>query len=326
MAAQGRKVELVAAEGQDERAQFEADVVAGLSKPQKTLPCQYFYDASGSALFEEITRMPEYYPTVTELGILERHVRKFAQEVADARVLVEFGSGSSVKTELLLSEMRQLEAYVPIDVSATALDQAAARLQDQFPALSIAPIVGDFTQPIALPKGYQGKQLVGFFPGSTVGNFAPREAVKLLSVLRRSLGEGAHLLIGVDLQKDVKTLKRAYDDAAGVTAAFNLNVLTRINRELGGDFELDAFQHEARYNDALGRIEMHLVSDRDQSVQVGEHGFHFAEGESIHTENSHKFTIAGFRQLAEQAGWVSSDVWTDDDQLFSVHDLIVRAC
>ena len=234
----------------------------------KTLPCRFFYDARGSELFEEITRLPEYYPTRTEAAILEAHAAEMADGVPDGGVLVEFGSGSSLKTEILLRQLPRLGAYVSIDVSDSALKDATARLAARFPTLDVRPIVGDFSYPVALPPDLAGRHKTGFFPGSTIGNLTPAEAGRLLRVFRRVLSPGGRLIVGVDLKKDARRLVLAYNDAAGVTAAFNLNLLARINRELGGNFDLDAFRHEAIYNPREGRIEMHLESMRDQEVTV----------------------------------------------------------
>lgn len=304
------------------RGSFAHDVASGLSRRPKTLPCQYFYDARGSELFEEITRLPEYYPTVVEMGILRSCTPVFAQSVAaEGVVLVEFGSGSSAKTEVLLETLPGIDCYIPIDVSVSALDAAATRLAERFPRLDIRPMVGDFTRTIAIPADVAGLARIGFFPGSTIGNFAPDEAMTLLAAFRSTLSPGGRLLIGVDLKKDPAVLIPAYDDAAGVTAAFNLNLLMRINRELGGNFDLARFRHLALYDERKGRIEMHLESACDQVVTVAGQSYRFRAGETIHTENSHKFTIEEFRALARTAGWHPRHVWTDTRAYFSVHDL-----
>ena len=305
---------------------FARDVAAGLASQPKTLPCQYFYDARGSELFEEITRLPEYYPTTVETGILRDCAADFAEDLnAKESVLVEFGSGSSLKTELLLEALPGLVCYIPIDVSASALDAAANRLARRFPKLDVRPVVGDFTQPIAMPAVADGLTKIGFFPGSTIGNFAPEEAIDLLTAFRGTLAPRARLLIGADLQKDLSVLIPAYDDPSGVTAAFNSNLLARINRELGGTFDLTRFRHLVRYDAHKGRIEMHLESVCDQVVTVGSQRYRFRAGETIHTENSHKFTIEGFQGLARKAGWHPRRVWTDERAYFSVHDLTASA-
>jgi len=302
--------------------EFASAVIGGLSRPQKTLPCRFFYDARGSELFEEITRLPEYYPTRTETTILAAHAQQMVERLPPAGVLLEFGSGSSLKTELLLDQLAHLTAYVMIDVSQTALLGAQARLARQRPALDVRAIVGDFSRPIVLPEDLRARPKMGFFPGSTIGNLTPSEATRLLRVFRAALAPAGHLIIGADLKKDARRLVLAYNDAAGVTAAFNLNLLARINRELGGDFDLAAFRHEAIYNPRHGRIEMHLVSLRQQSVTIRGQRFSFGQGETIHTENSYKYSIEQFRELARSAEWLPRRVWTDAAHMFSVHELV----
>ena len=301
---------------------FASAVIDGLSRPQKTLPCRFFYDARGSELFEEITRLPEYYPTRTEMTILHEHAADMLQGLPSGGVLVEFGSGSSRKTEILLRQLPQLSAYVMIDVSASALAGAKSRLAERFPELDVRAIVADFSVALALPDGLQRRPKIGFFPGSTIGNLTPGEAVRLLGAFRAALAPQGRLIIGADLKKDARTLVLAYNDPAGVTAAFNLNLLARINRELGGDFDLAAFRHEAIYNPRHGRIEMYLVSSTLQQATVREHRFLFRPGETIHTENSYKYTIDQFRELARAADWLPRHVWTDAANLFSVHELV----
>jgi dimethylhistidine N-methyltransferase len=300
---------------------FSRAVLDGLAQTQRALPCRFFYDAAGSALFEEITRLPEYYPTRTEAAILAACADEIATATPAGSVLVEFGSGSSRKTELLLAALPSLAAYVPIDVSPDALAEAAARLAGRFPGLRVLPVEGDFLAPIDLPPDLADRPRLGFFPGSTIGNFSPDEACDLLRGMTRSLGPEGRLVVGVDLRKDPETLVRAYDDAAGVTAQFNLNLLARANRELGATFDIASFAHEAVFNAVESRIEMHLVSRRAQTVEVLGHRFRFAEGERIHTENSYKYGVAKFRALAAQAGWQPRRVWTDPAELFSVHEL-----
>lgn len=306
-----------------DREQSAADIIEGLSKPQKTLPCRYFYDANGSALFEAITCQPEYYLSRTEAAILSRHAGEIARS-GDGVVLVEFGSGSSRKTELLLHAMPRLDCYVPIDVSADALIDARRRLKSVFPNLRVRPLLGDFTRSIDLPPDLMRRAKVGFFPGSTIGNFEPRQAIALLAAIRATLGDGSRLVIGADTVKDEQTLLSAYDDGAGMTAAFNLNVLAHINSVFGAGFDLAAFEHRAVYNRALQRIEMHLVSLRDQEFELLGHKFAMAPGETIHTENSHKYTDASFRRLADAAGWRVERTWSDDLSLFRVFELIAR--
>ncbi|GJE83781.1 MULTISPECIES: L-histidine N(alpha)-methyltransferase [Methylorubrum] len=304
-----------------ENGLFLADVWDGLGASPKALPAKYFYDAAGSALFEEITVLPEYYPTRTELGILDARGPAIAALLPEGAALVEFGSGSTAKLRRLLRHLPGLSAYLPVDVSGEFLREQAETLRGDFPGLAVEPVVADFTRPFALPPGYGDRALAGFFPGSTIGNFEPNEAARLLDVFGRILGTGATLVLGVDLVKDRAVLEAAYDDAAGVTAAFNLNLLHRINRELDGAIDPDSFAHRAVFNEAASRIEMHLVSRRAQTVRVAGRSFSFREGESIHTENSYKYTLDGFRALAARAGWASVEAWTDADGLFSVHAL-----
>jgi L-histidine N-alpha-methyltransferase len=298
---------------------FLADVVAGLSSTPKRLPAKYFYDAAGSALFEEITRLPEYYPTRTELGILRECGGEIAASVPPGAALVEFGSGSSIKVRLLLEHLHNLAVHVPVDVSAEMLAAEAEALAGDFPGLAVRPVAADFTDPFQLPPEAAGRPHVGFFPGSTIGNFEPPEAASFLRQAGTILGAGATFILGVDLVKDPAILNAAYDDSAGVTARFNLNVLARINRELGGRFDLASFAHRAFFNPDLSRIEMHLVSRVAQQVRVGSRSFAFEAGETIHTENSYKYTLDGMRELARHAGWRPERVWTDPDALFSVH-------
>lgn len=306
----------------DAASAFAADALAGLGAPRKTLPCQYFYDARGSELFEAITDLPEYYPTRTEAAILATSAADIVAQTPPGSVLIEFGSGSSRKTEILLDAFDKLAAYVPIDVSASALDEAARRLARRFPKTRILPLVGDFRATPSLPDDLAARPRIGFFPGSTIGNFVPAEAVDLLARLRRTLGRGGRLVIGVDLRKDLDDLLPAYNDAAGVTAAFNKNLLVRANRELGADFDLSKFEHAAIFNADESRIEMHLVSTDDQIVSLLGRRFAFRQGETIHTENSHKYTVDAFRALAASAGWRAGRVWTDPRRLFSVHELV----
>lgn len=302
--------------------EFASAVIDGLSRTQKELPCRFFYDARGSELFEEITRLPEYYPTRTEAEILKECAADLVEGFSDGDLFVEFGSGSSLKTEILLSCVSTRIVYVPVDVSETALADAMVRLAVRYPSLEVRPLLANFSDLSNLPRDLVGRRAVGFFPGSTIGNLAPPKAAQLLAGFRRVLGRDGRLIIGVDLRKDPHTLIRAYDDEEGVTAAFNMNLLARINRELGGTFDESAFAHRAIYNSDAGRIEMHLVSDRTQDVRVCGRVFHFRDGESIHTENSYKYTVTGFGDLAAKAGWEAKRVWTDDGELFSVHDLV----
>lgn len=301
---------------------FATAVIAGLSRARKILPCRYFYDARGSQLFEQITRLPEYYPSRAETAILAAYAAEMTEGVPADSVLIEFGSGSSHKTEVLLAASPMLTAYVPVDVSASAIAQAVARLFWRFPALTVRPIVGDFSRPVKVSHDLARRHRIGFFPGSTIGNLTPPEAVELLATMRKAISPGGRMIVGIDVKKEPRRLVAAYDDAAGVTAAFNLNLLERINRELDGSFELAAFRHRAVYDPREGRIEMHLVSTRAQQACVAGRNFCFAAGESIHTESSYKYAIRQFRDVARSAGWRPRRVWTDGDGLFSVHELL----
>ncbi|HEU0017096.1 MAG TPA: L-histidine N(alpha)-methyltransferase [Methyloceanibacter sp.] len=301
------------------RADFAHAVLAGLARKPRSLPCRFFYDARGSELFEEITQLPEYYPTRAETALLEAHSAEIAECMGDARVLVEFGSGSSRKTSLLLSALHRVSVYVPIDVAGESLAEAADWLSERHDGLAIKPLVADFTKTRTLPVIARRPQKLGFFSGSTIGNLTHAEARSFLANAARLLGRGASFLIGVDLKKDPAILIPAYKDKRGVTAAFNLNLLERINRELEGDIDLDRFAHDAIYNEAQGRIEMHLVSLARQTVRVLSQAFSFATGERIHTENSHKYSVAEFQALASASGWTPAHAWTDQDRLFSLH-------
>jgi dimethylhistidine N-methyltransferase len=300
---------------------FATDVITGLSATPKRLQAKYFYDKAGSLLFEQITMLPEYYPTRTELRILTDNAEAIAALIPPSAVLVELGSGPTIKVRLLLRATPDLFAYVPVDISAEFLDGEVARLRQDFPTLAVLPVAADFTRSFELPSAIASRPCVGFFPGSTIGNFEPLEATALLHHAARILGPGATLIIGVDLIKDRQVLHAAYNDAAGVTAAFNLNLLTRINRELGADFDLDAFEHHAIYNADLHRIEMHLASRKAQKVRVCGRTITFRAGETIHTENSYKYTPESFAVLARGAGWTPKALWTDENDYFSVHAL-----
>ncbi|HEY4317864.1 MAG TPA: L-histidine N(alpha)-methyltransferase [Herbaspirillum sp.] len=302
-------------------SEFARDVIAGLSLKEKTLSPKYFYDAAGSDLFEDICKLEEYYPTRTETALLHDIAAEIAAEIPDGAALVEFGSGASDKTRLILDAAPQIAAYVPIDISEDALEKAAARLRRHYPALQIAPLADDFTSAMQLPAAVQQRATVGFFPGSTIGNFTPPQAVQFLRSVRRLLGPDARMIIGADMVKDAATLVAAYDDAAGVTARFNKNLLLRINRELGGDFDPDAFDHLALWNPVLQRMEMHLVSRADQIVNAAGQTFAFKEGERLHTENSHKFTPESFASLAAQAGWTVTRQWISAAPQFAVFSL-----
>jgi L-histidine Nalpha-methyltransferase len=296
---------------------FRADVLAGLAEPQKAVPARWFYDDAGSQLFEDITRLPEYYPTRAETEILRARSGEFAELIGPGRAVVEFGSGSSVKTPLLLAAIAP-SAYVPLDISGDFLRAAASDLAAKFPGLPVYPVEADFMRRVELPGEVEGLPKLGFFPGSTIGNMVARTATDLLRSMRETLGVGAQLLIGMDLVKDEDVLIAAYDDAAGVTARFNRNLLTRINRELDGDIPADLFSHEARWNDTYARIEMHLVAQQDVSFAVSGRSFSLRAGESIHTENSHKFTRRTANMLLAAGGWEPRARWTDSETRFSL--------
>lgn len=294
-------------------------ILHGLRKPQKTLSPKFFYDERGSMLFERICELSEYYPTVTELEIMERHAGEMAGRIGPQASVIEFGSGASLKTRILLSHLDRPAAYVPVDISRDHLVNAAESLAAEFPDIEILPVAADFTRPFPLPdpKIMPLRNLV-YFPGSTIGNFLPQAALDLLRVMHQEAGEGGALLIGVDLVKDRAVLERAYNDSAGVTAEFNRNVLHRLNREFGADFLPDAFEHRAVWNAPASRIEMHLVSTREQAFHVGGESFTLARGEFIVTEYSHKYTLERFRELTDAAGFTVEKVWTDPNQWFSV--------
>ncbi|HEX5270320.1 MAG TPA: L-histidine N(alpha)-methyltransferase [Gemmataceae bacterium] len=301
-------------------AEFRADVLRGLSLPAKELPCKYFYDEAGSALFEGITRLEEYYPTRTELAIMRAHVAEMAGLVGPRCLLLEYGSGSSTKTRLLLDRLPDPAGYVPIDVSGDFLLRTARAIADDYPALEVLPVCADFTRPVAppAPRRRPARRVV-YFPGSTIGNFTPEESAVLLRQTAALCGPGGGMLLGADLRKDRRVLEAAYDDRAGVTAAFNLNLLVRVNRELGADFDLGQFRHHALYNAAEGRIEMHLVSRRRQRVRVAGTEFTFAAGETIRTEYSYKYRLRDLHDLAAAAGFDVERFWTDEREYFSVH-------
>ena len=298
---------------------FATDFLAALAHRPRSIAPKYFYDHEGSILFDQICELPEYYPTRTELGILRDRAVEIAGQMGPHAELVEFGAGSLTKVRLLLDAMQTPSCYVPIDISGEHLSLAAQALKSDYPALQVVPVVADYTQPFTLPAAQAGSgKRVGFFPGSTIGNFTPPEAVEFFRMTARVLKGGA-LVVGADLIKDPGVLHAAYSDAQGVTAAFNLNLLARANRELQADFDLAQWAHSAFYNAPLQRIEMHLMSRIRQTVRLRGQPFSFEEGETLHTENSYKFTIAGLRALATQAGFIAGPVWTDADQRFSLH-------
>ncbi|MFW5738911.1 MAG: L-histidine N(alpha)-methyltransferase [Myxococcota bacterium] len=302
-----------------DRTAFLHDVLDGLGGQRKELPCKYLYDDRGSRLFDAICDLQEYYPTRTELAIMARHARDMAEYVGPAARIVEYGSGSSRKTYLLLDVLEQPAAYIPLDISGEHLMRSADKLAQAYPSLDVLPVCADYTKHVELPPCPKpAHRTVVYFPGSTIGNFHPHEAQAFLGRIRNLVGRDGALLIGVDLQKDPVVLQRAYDDARGVTAAFNLNLLVRINGELDGSFVLDRFRHRARYDTAHHRVEMHIESSQDQIVRVGRHRFSFRGGETILTEHSYKYTLSGFAALAREAGFAVERVWMDRDSLFSV--------
>jgi dimethylhistidine N-methyltransferase len=301
---------------------FAQDVIAGLSATPKRIPPKYFYDSEGSRLFEEITRTGEYYPTRSEHEILRMQAGAVVQHFPTGAALVEFGSGACIKVRFLLDAAKKLKAYVPVDISGDFLNAEAAALRKHYPNLAILPVVADFMTPFALPDAVADLPKIGFFPGSTIGNFEPHEAAAFLRHAGTILGKGAVMVVGVDLIKDEKVLNAAYNDAAGVTAKFNLNLLRRINREVGGSFKLDAFEHHAFYNRERKRIEMHLASRARQKVTVAGSSFEFRAGETIHTENSYKYSPQSFAALARGAGWTLLDSWTDAKGNFAVCALV----
>jgi len=296
---------------------FRADVLNGLLEPIPAIPARWFYDRRGSELFDEITRLPAYYPTRTETALLDARMPEIARLLAPDSAVVEFGAGSATKTPILLREAKP-KAYVPIDISGDYLRDSADVVDRDFPDIAVYPVEADFTKEVHLPSGIDGLPRLGFFPGSTIGNFVPQSATDLLRHFRAILGTGSKLLIGMDRVKGVERLIAAYDDPEGVTAEFNLNLLRRINRELDGDIPLDAFRHQARWNDMLSRIEMHLVATRDVEFTIEGRQFSFRNGQTIHTENSHKYGPRGARLLLLAGGWTPLAEWTDEDEDFAL--------
>jgi dimethylhistidine N-methyltransferase len=299
------------------------DVLAGLALPQKSVPPKYFYDEQGCRLFEAICELPEYYLTRTETAILRANIADIVQFVGPDAQLIEYGSGAQAKTRILIHAL-QTRLYVPIDIAADTLRASSNELAARFPWLNVVGISADYVQPLALPEfvGVPVRRKVVFFPGSTIGNFTPAEALQFLRQVHRTVGKGGALLIGVDLKKNKATLDAAYADAQGVTAQFNLNLLERINRELGADFQVKRFRHKAFYDPAQGRVEMHLESLAAQAVNVAGQRFDFARGETLHTEISCKYSVAEFQELGKRAGFSPEKVWTDPEQLFSIHGMV----
>lgn len=304
---------------------FLGEVLEGLKARPRHLPCKYFYDERGSRLFDEICELDEYYLTRTELAIMRQHAAEMAQQIGPGVMLVEYGSGSSVKTRLLLDHLPDPAAYVPVDISREHLHRTADRLSRAYRRIEVLPVCADFTEPFRLPVSRRpATHAAVYFPGSTIGNFRPSTARNILARISQLCGKGGGLLIGVDLQKDTPTLEAAYNDAQGVTAEFNLNLLRRINRELDADFDVDQFEHQAVYNDRLGRVEISLVSQCDQTVEIAGDEFQLADGELICTEYSHKYTIDSFANLASEVGLSLRRHWTDDQQRFGVLHLVVN--
>jgi dimethylhistidine N-methyltransferase len=302
---------------------FARDVVTGLTSTPKRIPPKYFYDAEGSKLFEEITQLPEYYLTRCELEILQKNASEIAALLPDGAALLEFGSGPAHKIRILLDAASALAAYVPVDISAEFLQQEAEEIRAAYPKLVVAPVATDFTKPFALPPGVETLPRAGFFPGSTIGNFEPHEACAFLRHAAGILGKNAVLIIGADLVKDSRTLHAAYNDKAGITEKFNLNLITRINRELDGNIDPESFEHHAFFNRERQRIEMHLASHKRQKIRVAGATIDFRAGETIHTENSYKYSMQSFVALARGSGWSPVSVWTDPKNYFSVHALRV---
>lgn len=298
---------------------FETALVHGLSARVRSIPCRFLYDARGSALFDRICELPEYYPTRTEHGILRSAAAEIAERAGPGAQMIELGGCDSSKARFLLDALDAPAAYIPVDISREHLKASAEALHAEKPSLEVLAVCADYTQPFALPEAAGAGMRLGFFPGSTIGNLQPDEAIRFLADWAERLGPGSAMVVGVDLRKDAAILEPAYDDAQGVTAAFTKNLLARANRELGADFEVDAFAHRARYDAAHGRIEIHLESLKDQAVRVGDSRFSLAAGERIHVEDSYKYSIDGFRGIARAAGFRPVQVWTDPAQLFSVH-------
>jgi dimethylhistidine N-methyltransferase len=304
---------------------FRADVLAGLSASQKTLPSRWLYDGLGCGLFEEITRLEEYYPTRTETAILRDNSLSISEFCGSEAALIEYGAGAGIKTEILLGAMRKPDLYVPIDIAGDFVERTVDRIRGRFPSLSVRPIVADFTTDFDVSPQLNGhERRIAFFPGSTIGNLDDDATGAFLRRMRRHTGKEGRAIVGVDLKKDIATLISAYDDRDGVTARFNLNLLARINRELRGDFLLQRFVHQARWNNNASAIEMHLVSLDDQSVTVGDRGFDFACGETIHTESCRKYDVQSFAQIVNRNGWDVCKVWQDRNHLFGVFGMIAK--
>lgn len=304
-------------------ADLTAAVIEGLSKPQKTLPTAFLYDEQGSELFDQICELPEYYPTRTELSIMDAHLPQMAEAIGPGAMIIEYGSGTGLKTRRLLAALEQPVAYVPVEISREFLMASAAKLDAEFPDLEVLPVCADFTLPFEVPLAQtRARRRVLYFPGSTIGNFYRDVAIRLLRQMHDEVGQGGGVLLGVDLKKDPEVLEAAYNDAKGLTAEFNLNLLTRANRDLGSDFDVDAFRHRAVWSPSRGAIEMRLYARRPTAVNLGGQRFTFDEGEWIHTEDSHKYDLDEFAQMARRGGFEVQQVWTDKNALFSVQYLV----
>ena len=300
-----------------------AEILDGLDQEKKSISPKYFYDEHGSKLFDEITKLPEYYLTQTEIGIMLANIDEIRELVGKQASLIEFGSGSSMKTRILLENLDELAAYVPVDISEEHLLEAARQIGGEFPDIEVSPVVADFTQAFGLPSPkIMPLRNIVYFPGSTIGNFTNDAALELLKVMRHEAKDNGALLIGVDLQKDPQIIENAYNDSAGITAQFNLNMLRHLNRDYGTDFDVDAFRHDAQYDEREGRVVIRLISDRDQYVNVGDQQIEIGSGEAILTEYSHKYTLEGFAAMANQAEFEVARVWTDDRRLFSIQYLV----
>lgn len=305
---------------------FRGDVVEGLSRMPKSLPSRWLYDDRGSDLFEQITALEDYYPTRIETGILQARSAEIADFVGPGATLIEYGAGAGIKTEIVLRALQRPRVYVPIDIAGDFLDHSARRIKRGFEDLTVRPVVADFTQDFDLPADVlDSDRRCGFFPGSTIGNLDGAETTAFLNRMRRHVGDGGKAMIGIDLKKDLEVLRRAYDDRQGVTAAFNLNILARINRELGGTFQIGRFTHEVRWNEAESAVEMHLRSNVDQTVTAAGMTFRFREGETIHTESSRKYTVDAFAAVAGACGWTLRSAWTDARELYAVVGLQAAA-
>jgi len=302
-----------------ESSDFVADVVAGLSSNPRALPCKYFYDERGAALFQKICELPEYYITRTEIDILDRNRAEIASQLGPNIQLIGLGTGAGTKTRILIEALTNPAVYVPVDISETQLRESTALFREIFPELEILPVCADYLQPVVLPQARRkAARNIVYFPGSTIGNFGPDEAIEFLRRAANVCRENGGLLLGVDLKKDAGVIEAAYNDSAGITARFNLNLLERVNRDLGADFDIDQWQHRAIYNSNAGRIEMYLISEVDQFVHVAEHKFHFRRGEKITTEYSYKYAPEEFAALAGKAGFEFAHMWSDDARLFGV--------